>query len=622
MKAFEIGVSLVLLGAGAGWAGWVLGGGPAAVQMAGGLAAVMAAAFAAYMVSDRALGLVWLRLGLYGAALMVCGATFWFEGGAIVDGGVSLATLSADSELYGKARVLPRRYLHRLAKRRGILLGGWGRGRNALLIAYPLEGSALTVAPPRSGKSATIALNLLSPDSRGFEGSCVIIDPRGELWCVAARRRRELGRDVLLLDPFGVVRGHADGFGDAVYLPVARSAPYNPLDFIRTDEALAVRDIYVLCDALLTPPPHDAHQNTRHFYESARAVIAGYIAWVRFHEPPKKRTLGRVYELLSLGTTARKELAGKIVETPRFAGGLAHLAVERQNQVGPEEGGGTFTTIANQFAFLNFPELVADTDTSSFDPMMLAKGNTDLFVVVPEDLIDHVKGWVRLWVTIPNAVANRDPLDRDLLIIIDEMPRLGYLKPVMDGYNMAAGKGVHFWCFAQSLSALDDTWGEGRRKTLMYLAEVVQILGLPRADPDGAEQLSKAIGGATFESRTENRSGSVAGVGVVEANTQWQAGESYSLVREPLVTPDELMTLGPDRQYVITTSKDMPRDAMQLRHARYWRRRDTDWLADPSPFVLRKDSANRVKDRGLREQRRRELEGPVFPSTAGEKIDG
>ncbi|MCY4430064.1 MAG: hypothetical protein OXC11_06675, partial [Rhodospirillales bacterium] len=54
------------------------------------------------------------------------------------------------------------------------------------------------------------------------------------------------------------------------------------------------------------------------------------------------------------------------------------------------------------------------------------------------------------------------------------------------------------------------------------------------------------------------------------------------------VTPDELMTLGPDRQYVIASPKDIRRDALHLHHARYWERRDARYLADPNPFVLRK----------------------------------
>ena len=108
--------------------------------------------------------------------------------------------------------------------------------------------------------------------------------------------------------------------------------------------------------------------------------------------------------------------------------------------------------------------------------------------------------------------------------------------------------------------------------------------------------MSKAIGTATFEGRTESRSGTVAESRIVTANTQWQAGESTSQVRERLVTPDELMTLGPDRQYVIAAAKDIRRDALHLHHARYWERRDARCLADSNPFVLRKQHAGRDTD--------------------------
>ena len=49
--------------------------------------------------------------------------------------------------------------------------------------------------------------------------------------------------------------------------------------------------------------------------------------------------------------------------------------------------------------------------------------------------------------------------------------------------------------------------------------------GLPRTDAEGAEELSRAIGTATFEGRTESKSGTIAESRIVSANTQWQAGE-------------------------------------------------------------------------------------------------
>ena len=640
MRFLPICISVLLLAAGAGCSAYLLERLRSSHISLAILGAVLTLALLAYFATGRQEKGAWVRFGLYGAAMMICAASVWMEivrpvieassFPGFVDrltrlSGYELALIAvpppgfaisfmlwfevlidslkylssdnrrqrAESDLYGKSKLLGRRFLRRLAKRRGILLGQWGAGRNAKLIGWSLEGSAITVAPPRVGKGALIALNLLSPGDRGFQGSTVTIDPRGELWCIAARRRRELGRRVLLIDPFRVVRGHKKEF-EETHLPDVESASYNPLDFIRDDESLAVRDINVLLDALLTPPRPDAHNSGRHFYESARAIIAGYMAWVRFQEPAERQNLSTLYELLSMPPKERDDFAEGVASMDRFAGGLTHIAVERQAQVGDEEGGSNFMTIANQLAFLNYPELLAHTQTSSFDPLDLAEGDTDLFVVAPEETIEHVKGWLRLWVAIPNAVAGIKPLERDLLIVIDEMPRLGYLKPVMDGYTMAAGKGVHFWCFAQSISALDSTWGKEHRKTLLHLAELVQILGFPRTDAEGAEELSKAIGTATFEARTENRSGTIAENRIVTANTQWQAGDSRALVRERLITPDELMTLGPDHQYVIASPKDMPRDALHLHHARYWRRWDSRNLADPNPFVIRKERAEKA----------------------------
>ena len=626
----------VLSAAGA-WAWWVSG--HRVSDALGGvvLIVVLVGAFGVYLVVDRKRHGAWLCFGGYGAAVLVSGVHVWFDGllpiarassfgayseyvdrlgswgevllaaplpaffiGAILWVDVVVKSLEvgrgedrrprADSDLYGRARFLGARYMRRLAGRRGMLLGGWGERRAAPLIGWELEGSALTIAPPRGGKGALITLNLLSPARRGPAGSTVLIDPRGEIWCVVARRRREMGRRVLLMDPFGVVADHAVDYPHA-YIPDSRSARYNPLDFIREEEGAAVRDIYVLVDALLTPPGSGTGANSRHFYESASAIIAGYIAYVRFREGEGKRNLKRVHELLSMSPEGLKAFAKEKSTLGRFAGGLFHLALERQAQVAGEEAGSNFTTIANQLQFMTFPEIAVQTASSNFDPCWLARGDTDVFVVVPEEVLEHAKGWLRLWIAIPNAVASRKPLERDLMIMIDEMPRLGYLKPVMDGYNMAAGKGVHYWCFAQSLSALDTTWGREHRKTIMDLAEVVQILGFPRTDADGAESLSKAIGTGTFESRTQSRSGSVSGDRVLMGSSQTQEGDSLGVVRERLVTPDELMTLGGGRQFVIASAKDLPRDALSLQQVRYWEHEETRWLADPNPFAMRKKKA-------------------------------
>lgn len=369
---------------------------------------------------------------------------------------------------------------------------------------------------------------------------------------------------------------------------------YNPLDWIRDDPAESVRDLNAILDALLTPPT-GSQGNSQHFYESARALIGGYMAWVRFGDlGDTPRNLTTLHRIMSAPKAQRQEMAKRIVDwrskdrSP--CSDLAYLATQREAQVGDQEGGSNFTTIANQLSFLVHPPLAANVARSTFDPADLADGNVDLFIVVPEDMLEEAKGWVRLWITIPNAVASRRALKRDMLIMLDEMPRLGYLKPVMDAYNMAAGKGIHFWGYAQSLAALEDTWDKDKTKNIVELAEVFQVLGFPRTGFNDAKNVAETIGHATFDSWSEGVSGSLQESALIP-QSQASASESHSVVKELLVTPDELMTMGPREQYIIAAPKDMPRDAIHLYHARYWERPDARHLADPNPFVIRKHAA-------------------------------
>ena len=491
------------------------------------------------------------------------------------------------SELHGASRLMGARHLRKLARRRdGILLGQTGPGNRAPLAVWPLEGHAVTIAPPRTGKGALIAANMLAPDERGWQGSTVTIDPRGELYPIVARRRRELGREVVLLDPYGVIDRHREQHPHCWLPRHVMKHTYNPLDFLRGEDK-SVQDIEVLVQALLTPPAGDG-ANSRHFHESAKRLISGHIAWARYGAEKENRNLGHVFDNLSAGPDRRAALMARILERDAFAGGLAHRAVESELATGKQESGSNYTTISNQMQFLAHPEIQAQTAASTFDPHDLADGNMDLFVVIPEEVLEAARPWLRLWTVIPYAVAARRSLKKDMLVIMDEMPRLGHLEPVMDAWKMGSGRGVHFWAFAQSLSAIDGSWGKQRRQEMIDLSEVVQILGWSRADAAGAEEISKAIGHATFEGYTQTSSGTPMGRSVLLAANKVTTGDSRSLVKERIVRPEELMMMEPDEQYVIAASKELPRDAMRLSNTRYWKHAAMRGDADPNPYVERK----------------------------------
>ena len=206
MRFLPICISVLLLAAGAGCSAYLLERlRPSHISLAI-LGMVLTVALLAYFAIGRQEKGAWIRFGLYGAAMMICAASIWMEIVRPVLAAPSFSFLAnwlthlsgyelgliavppvgfaitfmlwfeivinslkylqsdnrrrrAESDLYGRSKLLGRRFLRRLAKRRGILLGQWGAGRNAKLIGWSLEGSAITVAPPRVGKGALIALN-------------------------------------------------------------------------------------------------------------------------------------------------------------------------------------------------------------------------------------------------------------------------------------------------------------------------------------------------------------------------------------------------------------------------------------------------------------------------------
>ena len=121
-------------------------------------------------------------------------------------------------------------------------------------------------------------------------------------------------------------------------------------------------------------------------------------------------------------------------------------AVERKERVGREEGGSNSSTIPIRLGWLRVPSLPDHAAESDFDKRAICDGSTDLYADAPAKLRDQLRPWIRLWVAVPEAIASEqlEKDRRDTRIILDEMPRLGYLLLVMCAYTMVAGAGAYF----------------------------------------------------------------------------------------------------------------------------------------------------------------------------------
>jgi len=149
----------------------------------------------------------------------------------------------------------------------------------------------LTVAPTRSGKSAS----LIVPNLLHSKRSAVVIDPKGELAFLTAKRRRELGQKTFIFDPFGEVEknyGKLTGEHEPVtcFNPFANCGGDDLKDFVR-----------YISEALIIVQGIDPHWG-----ESGLELTEGLLAWM-IEDPDVIKSLPYFRSLLTkpLGALAK-----------------------------------------------------------------------------------------------------------------------------------------------------------------------------------------------------------------------------------------------------------------------------------------------------------------------------
>jgi type IV secretion system protein VirD4 len=168
------------------------------------------------------------------------------------------------------------------------------------LIGWRDDRHLVTIAGSRAGKG----VSLIIPNLLFYEGSAVVIDPKGENARVTAGRRGKgtkaggpgLGQDVHVLDPF-----EKSG---------ATSGCFNPLQEIDLESEDFAEDAALFADALITHPD----KGERHWTESAQAVLRALILVARADTELARQNLVTVRRLLML---TDEKIEDKLMSRPR-----------------------------------------------------------------------------------------------------------------------------------------------------------------------------------------------------------------------------------------------------------------------------------------------------------------
>lgn len=407
----------------------------------------------------------------------------------------------------------------------------------------------LTVAGSRAGKgTSAIVPNLLL-----YPGSVLVLDPKGENATLTAERRGQgrqipaggMDHDVFVIDPFGV----AD-------VPDEYRAGFNPLQDLDPQSDNFIDECDAIADALVI---QEGKGDNAYFYDAARLVLRGYIAWVAAHGDIEDRSLNEVKRLLFLPkvevTEANfEEIAELFAQVPDvndpkllfnqlnalmmgdedFAYGVPFQAASMLASLDGRVFGSIMATIQNQIAFLSSPPMIETFSGDGRMPDLAAwkHGGQSVYLCLPAGRLHRHSRFFRLFINrLMNAIeADESVPDTPALMILDEMHVLGHMKALETAAGLIAGFGVRIWSIWQDLAQLKDIYGN-RWETFLGNASVFQTFGLN--DMSSLEYISKRLGTSSIISITQSEQS------VGQAANGFSA-KSQSIQAAPLLAPEEV----------------------------------------------------------------------------------
>ena len=329
-------------------------------------------------------------------------------------------------------------------------------------IGIQTEKHMVTIASTGSGKSTAA----LIPNLCIHRGSALIIDPKGELATVTARRRghggggvRGMGQDVFVLDPFGIVPGFATASYN-VFDEMERVAEYDadrPVSYARK-----------VAQALVPSTSRDPYWD-----DAPRTFISGLLLYI-FQGPKEQRNLVRLRELIMEGET--QDRPGYVVrgrtEADAFEvllslmtncpeGPYRHVIVGAANslsKMSPNQRGGVMTMAMEHTSFLDMPEIRRISRSSDFLLEDLKTSAISVYLCLPLNAVSGIEGrWLRMFVLLTVDMMTRvsKAPNPPILLAIDEFPSLGKLDGIETVAPTMRSVGVRLWVIGLDLDQFE-----------------------------------------------------------------------------------------------------------------------------------------------------------------------
>ena len=325
------------------------------------------------------------------------------------------------------------------------------------LFEYDGEAPATIIASTGAGKGR----DFIIPNMLTFKGSIVAIDPKGELFAVTSRRRREMGQQVIALDPW--------------QLRVKHGCALNFFDLFKLEGSFLESDSEMLASMLAT-----GHyiQNDPFWTDTATGVISGLIAHIASTEENPTFTHLRSYlhhdDLdYKLATILDAKATKSQLAHDEFVAYLNHPTDKTRPCV--------LSSATTFVKALGSPEVSKCLDSSSIDLADVVAGKPfTIYIIIPPDKLNSHKALMRVWVaTLLTAVMRRKVIpEHKTLFILDEAAQLGSnFEPLLTAATLLRSYGLQLVTIWQSLAQLASRYPLDW-KTILDNSGIIETFGL------------------------------------------------------------------------------------------------------------------------------------------------
>lgn len=428
--------------------------------------------------------------------------------------------LAPKKSLHGTAAFATEAEIRRggLRAKSGIILGK-KRGR---FLVFGGSEHVIVEAPTRTGKGVGVVIpNLLT-----WTDSVVILDVKRENFEATAGFRANHGQHVFLFNP-------TDRAG--------RTARFNPLSYIeRTNADEVIIELQKIATMLFVAP----ERGEPFWSDSAKAGFIGVGAFIAQDEV-QPFTIGAIYRAMTQGDM-RAFYKFQLERSELDLSVACRSALNDFTNGADNTFAGIVQTITSKLSLWLNPDVDAATSASDFDLRELRSKPISLYLGVSPDELERVAPLYNLIFqqlidlnvrALPDATT---PLQ--LLVILDEFPRLGRANVLLGAFSYVAGYGIRLLPVIQSRSQLRAVYGDNGAAEIIANCGV-EIAFTPK-ELKVANELSERIGyiGQDSVSKSYSQDGLFS-----------KRSKSISDQRRALILPQDLMKF-PAREMLIIRS--------------------------------------------------------------------